>query len=344
MATTTNSRLRKAFTLIELLVVIAIIGILIALLLPAVNAAREAARRTQCRNNLRQVALAMHNFHSAKKAFPAGAYVPNGSTNSCRNYGRANWFMVLMPYIEEQTTYDQMNIADILQGNLYTFESPNAEAILGREFPNMQCPSDDAGGLQSHSRFAAGGCQGRYIAGPSTSASTSMGASYVPSAGPVMQIDGDYCYGSGPFPNRYCDLGYHTGRRNEGAPGMFASGWGVAYGPKHCTDGSSHVFLAGEQLPAISLQQMLFNSYNNIGTTNYPPNYHIVQQIRNQPNAFDVDPTLDGKEVNGFKSVHTGGMHMAMTDASVHFVNDTIDYFVWALLGAKADGESYSLP
>src|SRR5689334_1907778 len=98
---------RKAFTLVELLVVIAIIGILIALLLPAINMAREAARRTQCKNNLRQMGIAFNNFHEANKRFPSGnecdkAPPGTGSSSTCRpRYGCINWFARLMPYLEE---------------------------------------------------------------------------------------------------------------------------------------------------------------------------------------------------------------------------------------------------
>lgn len=332
---------RRAFTLVELLVVIAIIGILIALLLPAVQAAREAARRTQCRNNLRQVALAMQNFHSATKKFPAGAYIPRSDpsvSSTCRPNGRVNWFMKLMPYIEESALASQMDFTKL------TSQAPNAQLILGRVIPGMQCPSDPAGGLRSHFYFSGGKCGGQYIAGPSTSESKSMGASYVPSGGPVRNGTAQFCYGTavdGP----YCQGGDSLGAKDAGSPGMFAAGYGIAYSIKDCTDGTSHVFLAGEQLPAISGHQMLFHSQLCIGTTQYPPNYHLTLGIVNETDAFEHNlAKLDPIENAGFKSQHQGGLHMAMTDGSTHLVGDTIDYYVWALLGARADGKSLKLP
>jgi prepilin-type N-terminal cleavage/methylation domain-containing protein len=338
---------RRGFTLVELLVVIAIIGVLIALLLPAVQAAREAARRSQCKNNLRQVAVALHNYHGANKKFPAGAYVPQGKKATCDQYGRVNWFMRLMPFIEETAQAAAMDLKN------FTYNPPNHKLILGKVFPGMQCPSDPVGGLQSHARFANGNCPGQYIAGPSNGTSFSMGASYVPSGGPVIYWERSYCYGTIPSvgnPSIYCGEGFHSGKWDGGSPGMFAAGWGIAYGIKDCKDGTSHTFLAGEQLPGIALHQMLFHSHLNIGSTNYPPNYHLIQGIRNESDAFVTNPvyppgtTLEAVENSGFKSSHQGSLHMAMTDSSVHLVNDTIDYFVWALLGARSDGRALSLP
>jgi hypothetical protein len=252
-------------------------------------------------------------------------------------YGHPNWFVYLMPYIEETALFAQMDLTKL------TYEAPNAQLLLGRVLPNMQCPSDPAGGLQSHQRFAKGNCSGKYIAGPTDRTSKTMGASYVPSGGPVKYYDAGYCYGAAP-PSIYCQDGDQSGWKKTGSPGMFAAGQGIAYGIKDCTDGTSHTFLVGEQLPAISMHQMLFQNRLNIGSTNYPPNYHHTQGIVNEEDAFEKRPDLDGLEVGGFKSQHQGGLHMAMTDGSAHYVNDTIDYFVWALLGARADGKPLALP
>ncbi|MEY2725472.1 MAG: hypothetical protein RLZZ458_1339, partial [Planctomycetota bacterium] len=100
------NRRRRAFTLIELLVVIAIIAILVALLLPAVQQAREAARRTQCKNNLKQLGIALHNYHDTNNRFPPGAFWNN--PNSGRNYQQGGLLTHLLPYVEQAVMFNQI--------------------------------------------------------------------------------------------------------------------------------------------------------------------------------------------------------------------------------------------
>lgn len=140
---------RRAFTLVELLVVIAIIGILIALLLPAVQAAREAARRTQCTNNLKQLGIGLQNYHDANKSFPFGV----GGTDLKaaappeHNWGRASGFIPLLPYVEQQAMYDLIRSG----GNKHPPYGPYAWsswAPWNVTLPALNCPSD-AGGMRS---------------------------------------------------------------------------------------------------------------------------------------------------------------------------------------------------
>ena len=132
----------KGFTLVELLVVIAIIGVLVALLLPAVQAAREAARRSSCQNNLKQIGLAIQNYHDTKKLLPPGfIYAPDPAYS---NYG---WQAALMPFNEQVNTYDQLQV----NGTPLQFAADDAvlQPLLLLKIPNTSCPSDGSfvGGL-----------------------------------------------------------------------------------------------------------------------------------------------------------------------------------------------------
>ena len=133
-------RLRRAFTLVELLVVIAIIGILIALLLPAVQAAREAARRSQCSNNLKQIGIALHNYHDTFNTLPPGWLTPDGMPGDSRySWG---WSALILPFIEQSALYDASQCGKI---NIHS-AAANATllAILQTPIATYRCPSDVA--------------------------------------------------------------------------------------------------------------------------------------------------------------------------------------------------------
>jgi len=329
-----NVCLNRAFTLVELLVVIAIIGVLVALLLPAIQAAREAARRTQCMNQLRQVALAIQNYHSAKEALPKGENCNELPAGNCGDiYGCHNWFSQLMPFVEEAALAGQLDLKK------RTYQPPNDKIILNLALPQWKCPSDDAQLLQSHVRFSGSGCNsGVHIAGPYTDASRSMGLWYMPSAGPVAQGGSNSCVVPADplLKNRNCQSSSY-GQQALGASGMFTGGW-IAYSFKECEDGLSNTFIVGETLPAYQLHAYLFHSHQNVGSTNILPN----EQLRRVCPRYDENPTPAtscGNWMGGFKSWHVGGVNMAMADGSAHYFNENVDYATWVYLGDKADGE-----
>jgi prepilin-type N-terminal cleavage/methylation domain-containing protein/prepilin-type processing-associated H-X9-DG protein len=160
---------RRAFTLIELLVVIAIIGVLVALLLPAVQAAREAARRIQCTNNLKQLGLAIHNYHESSNCLPASdIFLVNN--NPCSGFGFGNqcqntpWFVLMLPHIEQQALYNAFNAAigaeGIMTGGGYPLGYFANSTIVTTKIASFQCPSDSVQTFSLQALAAAAGLGG----------------------------------------------------------------------------------------------------------------------------------------------------------------------------------------
>ena len=322
----TNLKWRRGFTLVELLVVITIIGILIALLLPAVQAAREAARRMQCANNLKQLALAMHSYHTANRSLPAGAYCPAPGGGSWSGiYGCHTWIEGLLPYLEQQPVYDQINF------NVDLVTNPNND-LLGRLLlPNLTCPTDPFAGLQDKSAILP--------SPPRLILVYSLGESYSPNGGPMDMGGGCIIPAWSDHRNCYPDWG---GETTYGSHGLFAPGNGIAYSFDSCRDGLSNTFLVGEQLPAYHWDGLYFHSYLTAGTTNIPPNYHKVLSCPEPIPANSAETTI--WSMMGYKSEHSGGLNMAMADGSVHFISEVIDYRTWVFLGSRSDGEVVQCP
>lgn len=128
---------RRAFTLVELLVVIAIIGVLVSLLLPAVQAAREASRRSSCGNNIKQLGIALHNYHDTHRKFPmAGFLTAPPVTSSTSLPYHHTWLTALLPFMEQTALYDSTNML------LPAWTNPTPQVIVTREIPTIRCPSD----------------------------------------------------------------------------------------------------------------------------------------------------------------------------------------------------------
>jgi prepilin-type N-terminal cleavage/methylation domain-containing protein len=165
-----HRRVRHGFTLIELLVVIAIIAILIALLLPAVQQAREAARRTQCRNNLKQLGVALHNYHDAHNVLPA-AQIANGDCDTARSLTRVpplsmnlNGLVLLLPFMDQAPLYNQLDFNRAFHPRISADGAPLAgddasfnAALIARRLPIFECPSDDSKAAESGTYNIPGG-------------------------------------------------------------------------------------------------------------------------------------------------------------------------------------------
>ncbi len=176
-ATATTSRnVRRGFTLVELLVVIAIIGILVALLLPAIQAAREAARRSQCSNNLKQIGLGLMNYHDTHNAFPAGwnKQSPNGQPD----WG---WAVMILPFTEQATLYEELNPTERRLSQLYVSGAPaDTQRLLQTPIKTYRCPSDTLKALNTLITFGSNNhfrlATSNYVASVGTGSQTGTGA------------------------------------------------------------------------------------------------------------------------------------------------------------------------
>ena len=311
----------RGFTLIELLVVIAIIGILVALLLPAVQSAREAGRRTQCANNLKQVALALHNYHDTHNALPFGNAYGTGNPDAA-----FSWAAMILPFIEQLPHYELFNF------NKDASDANNHKGIT-TAVVTYTCPSDP------DSRMPI--LPARCTCCGFGSAYKSMGLWYTGSMGPVQCDSCNYCADKTPAPTNYCCQGTNCGNGGS-APGMFHRAT-VSVKFHDVTDGLSNTILAGETLPAQNIHNAAFTRNMSLSYTNVPIN--TMARPSEMPKDGMSDATLHSinphAKVNGYKSKHAaGGAQFAYSDASIHFLRANIDFRAYNYLGTRAGGES----
>lgn len=309
------ARRRSAFTLVELLVVIAIIGVLVALLLPAVQAAREAARRMQCTNNLKQIALGMHNYHDTKQTLPFAC----GFTKQT-----GTWVAFLHPFIEQQNLYNTFDFNKSLA-------DPVNEPAVRTVVPTYLCPSDS-----SRAEALTGGRIQPYHNPPK-----SLATWYVVSMGPCRDGSSSgnsctFCSASPQVPS-YCCQGSNYGSSGpEGnCPGLFGRTWMTSIPFGEVTDGLSNTIMVGETIPKHCTYNGAYNQNFPMAGTSIPLNTMLE--------------TTDGVDSNwwrgcGFKSKHAGGANFAIADGSVHFLSENIDYKLYNEMGTRAGGEVVALP
>ena len=308
---------QRGFTLVELLVVIAIIGVLVALLLPAVQAAREAARRIKCANNLKQIGLGLHNYESSFGCLPWGNSYPMVMASP-------SWSASVLPFIEAQNHYDKFNFAVNLDN------AANALAIT-TTVPTYLCPSDSA----SRNPVLTARCTCCSFG----SAYKSHGLWYAGSLGPVWPGEPCvFCPDPNSGDNNYCCQGKNYGEDATG-PGMFYR-WTAQVKLKEVTDGLSNVIMAGETLPTTSIHIAAFTHNLSICTTNIPINTMPT------PAQMPVDGMADGtlhstnphSRMQGFKSHHPGGAQFVFGDGAVRQLRANIDYKMYCNLGNRRDG------
>lgn len=321
-------RRKRGFTLIELLVVIAIIAILIALLLPAVQQAREAARRTQCRNHLKQIGLAIHNYHDVANMFPLGT-----------GYSLWGWRVFILPYIDQAAQYNLINFTDGIdntgatcrgQGSAcYTSQhQANALTAAGRlnwattPFTVYACPSDPLGNT------------------PYSTTLANINGNYYGCAGNVNSVNriNTGSYGPGTRHRIICLATATCTEPYPGNAGLFSEYNGVfRYVAKvrigDVTDGTSNTFAVGER----AVDQAHSWGWTMTGTEG-------DGMIGTGGGIWKGPLTVaNGYNSSGascvFSSHHVGGAHFLMADGAVRFVSANIDYATLNALGTTSGGE-----
>jgi prepilin-type N-terminal cleavage/methylation domain-containing protein/prepilin-type processing-associated H-X9-DG protein len=299
------SNRRKGFTLVELLVVIAIIGILVALLLPAIQAAREAARRSECVNNMKQIVLAMQNYHDTHRAFPCG-YSHRGSSSQPR-WGWAVW---IMPYMELNSLYDQLDPTRLRASDFYKSGATAQEKeLLQTSIDAYLCPSDI-------SRELAGNCQfgsNNYFAVAKSN--------YVACA----------TYSKEPDYPTYA---------NESGGMFYGNSWLTM---ADCIDGTSTTFALGERD-----YDHLAATWVGVGRTSSYGNENTLRTLCRATFTQNYNYTAAGQPQNqgkGTGSFHPGGCNYGLVDGSVQFVADSTNKTnVMKYLSLRKDGQSPETP
>ena len=315
-----TGRVRLAFTLVELLVVIAIIGILVALLLPAVQSAREAARRLQCANNVKQLALAVLGYTQTNDKLPYGnVYLPD-------NRPPASWTTLVLPYMERQAHFDMFNFAQPIG------HASNA-AAQKLPVPGLVCPSDPKGSKKGLLPARCMCCPAAQVEAVALWYTGCAGPIYTGSACPMC-----------PTGATWCCQGDNYGSKGNG-PGMFVR-WKTSFKRESIRDGLSNTIMIGETLPWQTIHNTAFGINMSIGVTNVPINFRLTED--KLPVEGMSDSALHSRNphniTGGYKSEHSGGAMFAMGDGSVHFVNDSIDFQLFNALGTRAGRETAALP
>lgn len=299
----------KGFTLVELLVVIAIIGILIALLLPAVQAAREAARRSQCTNNMKQIGLALHNYHDTYRCFPAGFIYRGGSGH--RNYG---WNVAILPYIEQQAFYDQLDAGNVPLQVRYASTAAADREMMQHQISSLLCPSDDGPGTCDTISF-----------GGSTDPRVAL-SNYVASCG----------YGDRPV-------------RNDECGGMFyGNSWKDFASCKDGTSNTIAVGERCYGQPGHPSHHHHAATWVGVGRNDSYGADATLRTLCRNGFILNFDYAANGGPENmgkGCASYHPGGANFVLCDGSVHFISETIDRVnVIQWLSLRNDGRTFDQP
>ena len=325
---TGHSKSRHGFTLVELLVVIAIIGILIALLLPAVQAAREAARRSQCANNLKQIGLALHNYHDTFRSFPIGVCCGNRVHSNCLRTG-VNWKTTILAFLEQQSLFDKLDFETGMFASGWTGNTVLRNLVL----PAYICPSSKWDPLRDSDRGAS-------------TTQEAMRHEYVGIAGAYPDPAGrgsDTCRQG--LRGWVCRNGLLPVNENKAM--------------RHARDGTSNTLIISEQsgqimAPTGTAQYPISANYcggwagtdttvraNTIPSTSENLYYVGLTTVRWAPNAPRAVATSSDYSYMAntvLNSFHPGVVQVVLADGSVRALSDTVEMDTLRRLCSADDG------
>ncbi len=315
---------RRGFTLVELLVVIAIIGILVALLLPAIQAAREAARRTQCVNNMKQMGIALHNYHDTYRKFPLGSYNLREAWPS----SGSNWRALILPFMEQSTIHEQLTFSSNPAVHFMASNAAGAVPLAGNEvlkrlvLPAYRCPSTVLPEIGGHNNTEA------------------MNVCYVGVQGAARPIPG----ANPDAGTRDCNHGWSCNN------GLLVAN--QAFGLQQATDGTANTLLVAEQSALVGMSNLTSNYYGAWYGSRHPrplddPNCGDLWQtgtscIRFAPNSKIVQTGATEamyRNNTHWNSLHPGGINVLVADGAVRFITDDIDFVNLKRLACRYDGE-----
>jgi prepilin-type N-terminal cleavage/methylation domain-containing protein/prepilin-type processing-associated H-X9-DG protein len=321
-------RSNRGFTLIELLVVIAIIAVLIALLLPAVQAAREAARRAQCVNNLKQMGIALHNYHDVVGTFPTSFWRNTRNTQGSTatdGTNRHSWISMTLPYLEQTTVYNAMNFqVGVGGGTGNVYGKINATAAM-TQINVLMCPSDPSPPISSIARVDQG-------VGPNSNSGPKL--SYLGNFGDNHNDDTTWW----TFPNLPAARDNGFGEWNTQTGIMCRSGGTVAI--RDVTDGLSNTFAVGESLYESCDWFTWGNPNGTTSGTSCPICYmRITDHKGNSTSATDSNNWRVGF---GFRSMHPGIVNFLFCDGSTRAIKCSISRITYRALSTRNLGEIVS--
>ncbi|MCA8987406.1 MAG: DUF1559 domain-containing protein [Planctomycetaceae bacterium] len=341
-----SSRLRRAFTLIELLVVIAIIAILVALLLPAVQQAREAARRSACKNNLKQIGLALHNYHDTHGTFPLNNMVDR--IGSMSNLTATSWITMSLPFLEQAALYDTIDFITLNeQGgstNRNALDNAAARAARVQIIPTLMCPSNpqpklfDGNLTHDHNGWSANQRNARLAR---SDYSGSMGYVWTgwKDCGDIRLPNSPWVDSDNAIDGNDIDKG-NTGI-NDGM-GRFGGVFWFSGSVKmrDIADGTSNTIAVFEnhhwkdsiKFPGeINMDGGWFSPEGSIDS--------LVKAINGDVTAIPGGNGPDDCRCSSFSSVHKGGAQCVLADGSVRFISENLDSGIQKALATRAAGE-----